>query len=203
MWNNIKRYLYIKKNNKNNSKSNKIKCFLKKDFLSQLIIINEKINKKRIQKINQNRIEIFKEFSKKYLNETKFSISIKDITENLENKYEYFVSGSDQVWNPNDPMVSEINFMTFAPKSKRLTYAPSFGVSSIPEKYKKDYSKWLEGLDNISVREEEGANIIKELTGKDARVVIDPTMLHTKEKWISISKSDINKPKGKYLLTYF
>ncbi|MDU1232063.1 polysaccharide pyruvyl transferase family protein [Clostridium sp.] len=193
----------LKQNNKNNSKVDKIKYFLKKDFLSQLITINEKINKKRIQKINQNRTEIFKEFSKKYLNETQFSISINNIRKNLENKYEYFVSGSDQVWNPNDPMVSEINFMTFAPKSKRLTYAPSFGVSSIPEKYKKDYSKWLEGLDNISVREEEGAKIVRDLTGKEAVVLIDPTMLLSKEKWLSISKEHYNKPKGKYLLTYF
>ncbi|KQB78933.1 hypothetical protein AK964_05065 [Clostridium butyricum] len=40
----------LKQNNKNNSKVDKIKYFLKKDFLSQLITINEKINKKRIQK---------------------------------------------------------------------------------------------------------------------------------------------------------
>ena len=188
--------------NENNA-TDKIKNFLKKDFLSQLITINEKIKNKTIKRINQNRVTIFKEFSKKYLNETKFSISIGNITPNIEDKYKYFISGSDQVWNPNDPLVSEINFMTFAPKHKRLTYAPSFGVSSIPEKNKKDYGKWLDGIDNISVREEEGANIIKELTGKYAQVVIDPTMLHTKEKWMSIAKADINKPQGKYLLTYF
>ncbi|MGG7147406.1 polysaccharide pyruvyl transferase family protein [Clostridium butyricum] len=178
----------------------KIKNFLKKDLSIQLMII---ANMKKIQKINDDRTQMFKQFSLKYINETTFSITKDNIPQDIESKYKYFISGSDQVWNPNDPMVSEVNFMTFAPKYKRLTYAPSFGVSSIPDIYIKDYAKWLEGLDNISVREEEGANIIKQLTGKDTQVVIDPTMLHSKEKWLSISKSHINKPKRKYLLTYF
>ncbi|HHD2769994.1 TPA: polysaccharide pyruvyl transferase family protein, partial [Clostridium perfringens] len=118
-------------------------------------------------------------------------------------KYKYFISGSDQVWNPNDKTVTEYNFLTFAPKEKRLTYAPSFGVSKIPEKFKEDYKKWLSDIENISVREEAGAKIIKELTGKNAKIVVDPTMLLDKKKWLSIAKEDKNKPQKEYLLTYF
>ena len=49
--------------------------------------------------------------------------------------------------------------------------------------------KFLSGLDNISVREYEGAKIIKDLTGKNAQVVLDPTMLLDKSEWMKISKS--------------
>lgn len=55
----------------------------------------------------------------------------------------------------------------------------------------------------LSVREEAGAKIIKELTGKDAFVHVDPTMLLTKEQWLSISETPLNKPSKPYLLTYF
>jgi len=40
----------------------------------------------------------------------------------------------------------------------------------------------------LSVREEAGAKIIKELTGRDAVVLVNPTLMLTKEKWLSISK---------------
>lgn len=41
----------------------------------------------------------------------------------------------------------------------------------------------------ISVRERVGANIIKHLTGIDVPVLLDPTLLLSKEQWISISKN--------------
>ena len=188
---------------KSSVKKNSIDVFLEKNLKEKIDMINYKINKNKIKECNANRYDIFVRFSKKYINETPFNISTNYIPKDLKNRYKYFMSGSDQVWNPNDSMVSEINFMTFAPKYKRLTYAPSFGVSKIPQQYKEDYKNWLDGIENISVREQEGAKIIKDLTGKDAIVVVDPTMLLTKEQWMSIAKKHENKPKKKYLLTYF
>ena len=58
-------------------------------------------------------------------------------------------------------------------------------------------------MEYLSVREDAGAKIIKELTGKDATVLLDPTMMLTKEQWISISKQSEYKPKNGYILTYF
>ena len=55
----------------------------------------------------------------------------------------------------------------------------------------------------MSVREDDGAKIIKDLTGRDVPVLVDPTLLLTKEKWMTISKEASNKPKEKYLITYF
>lgn len=47
-------------------------------------------------------------------------------------------------------------------------------------------------MNYILVREDEGAEIIKDLTGRDTPVLIDPTLLLTKEKWLSISKKALN-----------
>lgn len=176
---------------------------LNKNFQDKIWSVYSKINSKKLYEIKKNRENIFKEFSFIYINESNESIKKDYIPNNIIKKYKYFVAGSDQVWNPNDPTVSELNFLTFADVNKRITYAPSFGVSLIPEQFKLDYREWINGIDKLSVREESGAKIIKELTGRKAEVVIDPTMLITKEQWLNIAKKSNNKPKNPYILTYF
>jgi|SRR5690625_2112513 len=155
------------------------------------------------KKLNQQRTNIFKEFTLSYIAETVYSISDNNIPEDLSNRFDYFVTGSDQVWNPNFREGSPIDFLTFAPQEKRVSYAASFGVSEIPEEYQKDYKTWLSEMAHLSVREDTGKSIIKDLTGREATVVLDPTMMLTKEKWVSISKAPSDKPMKGFLLTYF
>jgi len=162
-----------------------------------------KRNKDEIKKSNEIRTEIFKKFTYDYIKETDYTISDNNIPEGLSCRYDYFVTGSDQVWNPAYNYGSSIYFLTFAPKHKRIAYAPSFGVSEIKPEYKEKYKEWISEIPWLSVREDDGARIIKELTGRDAPVLVDPTLLLTKEKWLSIAKEAQNKPKGNYLLTYF
>lgn len=180
----------------------KLQRLLDKDLSDIYKGILAKVNKNKIKTIEKERSEIFKDFSKKYINETDFYIKCGNVKPNLEKNYEFFVTGSDQIWNPYDPLVSELSFLTFAPKNKRISYAPSFGVSDIPNQEKLNYEKWLSEMEHISVREDAGANIVKQLTGRVVPVVVDPTMILTKEQWLSVSKESKNKPKGKYILTY-
>ncbi len=149
------------------------------------------------------RTESFKEFTLDYIKETKYTISRNNIPEDLSKRYDYFITGSDQVWNPGNLHGSSIYFLTFAEKHKRIAYAPSFGVSEIKPEFVENYKEWISGMHKLSVREDDGAKIIKDLTGRDAPVLVDPTLLLTREKWLSIAKEASNKPKGKYLLTYF
>lgn len=165
--------------------------------------IENNLSKNYREKLIQQRTEIFKQFSKRYISETDYSISEDNIPNDISEKYDFFVTGSDQVWNPNYRKGSSIDFLTFAPPEKRISYAASFGVSEIPQEYVESYRLWLSEMAHISVREEAGAQIVKDLTNRDATVLVDPTMLLTKEKWLSISRVSSNKPVKKYLLTYF
>lgn len=157
--------------------------FLKKDFL-----------------IRKNR---FKEFSNKHILETDYTITERNLPMDKLNEFDYFVTGSDQVWNPHFTKGSPLYFLTFAPKEKRIAYAPSFAITEIPERYESDFEKWLTEMDTLSVREEAGSKIIKELTGRKSEVVADPTLLLTKEDWLEIAKPPKNKPEESYLLTYY
>ena len=81
--------------------------------------------------------------------------------------------------------------------------ARSIAVDSIPEKYVDLYVNYLNGFSRLSVRESSGANIIKSLTGKDASVLIDPTLMFDWEFWAQFEQEPVSFKPEKYILTYF
>ena len=161
------------------------------------------IHKNEVRESGRIRTDVFKDFTKKHIRETDFAISDGAINKDIIEQYDFFVAGSDQVWNPYYVQGFSTYFLDFAPKEKRISYAASFGVSSIPNEYKKKYRGFLKDIPHLSVREKNATQIIKDLTGKDALVHVDPTMLLTKDQWLGISKKASNKPDSEYLLTYF
>lgn len=120
-----------------------------------------------------------------------------------ENEYDLIFIGSDQVWNPNFD-VPDLYFATFCQKEKRNSFSASFGVDNIKKEYRDLYKKRISGLNHISVRENQGKEIIKELTGReDVEVLVDPTMLLTKEEWSKLAIKPKQLKTKKYILTYF
>lgn len=120
----------------------------------------------------------------------------------LAQEYPAFILGSDQVWNPMN-LGSDYYTLSFVPDEKlKVTYAPSFGVASIPKYQKRRTIKYLKRIDEISVRETSGADIVKKLIGKSVPVVIDPTLLHTAEEWNVYIENEriIDEP---YIFAYF
>lgn len=91
--------------------------------------------------------------------------------------------GSDQVWHPIN-LYMDYFTLNFVPDNvKKIAYAPSFGVSEIPSKYKTSYEKYINRFQHLSCREQKGVEIIKELTGRKAQLVCDPTLLLTRDEW--------------------
>lgn len=120
-----------------------------------------------------------------------------------ENDYDYIFIGSDQVWNPNFD-VPNLYFAPFCKKEKRNSFSASFGVDNIKEDYREWYKKRICELNHISVRENQGKDIIKEITGRDdVEVLVDPTMLLTKEEWSKLAIKPKQLKTNKYILTYF
>lgn len=128
----------------------------------------------------------------------------KDVTDlhDIDNDYEYFVVGSDQVWNPYFGDLKN-NFLSFAPFEKRIAYAASIASPDIPEEKVELYRQGLKGMKWISMREQEGANTVKQFTGRDVPVVVDPTMLLTPDEWRKVSWQPAWYHGDDYILTYF
>lgn len=124
---------------------------------------------------------------------TKQSYDAKGINARLNSKFDYFLVGSDQVWNPNYGWLNSIDLLSFANKNKRIAFAASYGVSEIPEENKGKTAKELKKFKAISVREDRGKEITEELTKrKDIETLVDPTMLLSAEGWSELAK----KPKA-------
>ncbi|QSX05285.1 polysaccharide pyruvyl transferase family protein [Sedimentibacter sp. zth1] len=151
----------------------------------------------------KHRQSVFLEFSHRYIIETEMVFNMDDDLTHLNREFDYFVVGSDQVWNPSMNRVSSFFFLDFVEENKRIAYAPSFGISKLPDEVNSDYQKWIKEIPYLSVREDDGTKIIKNLTGREVSVLVDPTVLLTKEKWINVSRVAKNKPAEEYLLTYF
>lgn len=132
------------------------------------------------------RAKRFSEFHGMYTKTSKVYHSYSELYD-ATHDYDTFIVGSDQVWNPNNHTNIEPYYLTFAPeKAKKISYASSFGVGSISKAYHQTYKGLFNNLDFISTREVDGVKLIKDITGKDAIHVVDPTLLLTKQEWEKI-----------------
>ncbi len=187
-------------NNYGYKKSNFVKRKLKELFVLMCDIFHIKGNFKIN---NAKRIKRFSKFNDRLINMSKFELGKGYAPKELKENYDFFITGSDQVWNPEFPSNSEVEFLTFAKPGQRIAYSASFGISELPDSCKENYKKWINDMDYLSVREEAGAHIIKELTGRDAEVLVDPTLMLSKDEWLSIAQKPKCYKGKKYILTYF
>lgn len=118
------------------------------------------------------------------------------------NAYDAVLVGSDQMWSPSGLATNFYNLMFVPDAIRKISYASSFGVSSIPDFQKKRTGEYLRRIDYLSVRESSGQAIVKELAGRDALVAVDPTMLLAREEWDSFSKVEAIV-REEYLFAYF
>lgn len=123
--------------------------------------------------------------------------------ETLLKRFPIFITGSDQIWNPY--YVNEFQLLAFAKNKKKISYASSIGTTSIPKTQEDFYRKYLRTFQHISLREETGSNIIRQLLPEqDIRTVLDPTFLLDSNEWTKFGnkgKLQSNIP-DKYILVY-
>jgi SepF-like predicted cell division protein (DUF552 family) len=103
--------------------------------------------------------------------------------------------------------MNDIYFCKTISKKRRIAYAPSFGVESIPDRVKDKYKELLGEINFLSVRESSGARIIKELIDRDSPVVVDPTLLLSEDDWSQLIGNELNDyslyKERKYVVCYF
>lgn len=148
---------------------------------------------------SKRRILRYNEFREKALKLTEKCNNTAELKK-LNKDFDAFVTGSDQVWNVGFGVCKDF-YLEFADsEKKRISYAPSFGVTSIPEEHRKDTIEGINNIQELSVREESGRKIIADLTGREATVVLDPVFLLTQDQWKKVSKP--SGQKEKYIFVY-
>lgn len=117
-------------------------------------------------------------------------------------KYDMVLVGSDQLWSPAGLPTNYYNLMFVPDEVPKISYASSFGVKNIPWYQKRRTKKFLERIEFISMRENRGGEIVKELTGREAPTVLDPVFLFDQNGWADLIpyQKEIEEP---YIFAYF
>lgn len=121
----------------------------------------------------------------------------------LDREFDFFIAGSDQIWNPRLLRGTGLDFLTFAKKDKRIAYAASISLDKVPIEYHKRFSAYLKGMNAISVREKQAVDILENDFGIECVQVIDPTMLITCTEWSSIAEKSVIKLPTRYVVCMF
>lgn len=117
--------------------------------------------------------------------------------------YNIYITGSDQLWSPRHCNGDPAFMLHFVPdNSLKISYAASIGSNEIPSELQSLYKELLNRYKHISVRENSGAALINKLIGRDATVVLDPTLLLNNKEWNQIAAPE-RQFKKKYILCYF
>lgn len=148
------------------------------------------------------KIRRFKDFHQNHLRLSKRYFSYEDFAANVPH-YDVHLVGSDQTWNVENGIKSKLFFLDFLhyPQERRMSYAASFGTSKVKKEYLQDLKFHLSKFDSISVREQEGCNIIKSQLGLNATQVMDPTFLLKREEWEKLAGQE-PLYEGKYIFAY-
>lgn len=142
----------------------------------------------------------FSRFQKKY-----YTISSKtyygdaDLMSNPP-QYDLLLSGSDQILNTTLSDVSQSYYLSFENRTKKISYASSFGRTELSEKEYSLIDVELRKFKHLSVREESAKKIIEERIGATVELVLDPVFLLSANEWEQIQKK-IKVPDD-YILVY-
>lgn len=159
-----------------------------------------KIDKKDRSVETQKRNELFNNLCSQ-IPYTSQKYSPDELRNGLINDYDALIVGSDQVWNGIKVSDQDVLGLTFF-NGKKLTYAASFGMTSIPQNMVAFYKKIVNSFDTLLMRETEGVNICKSLGRNDAEFVLDPTLLLQASDYDSlIEQSEVNI-NDDYILVY-
>lgn len=155
----------------------------------------------------QNTYRMRVERNKKFIQTIKDEIKLSDpfeynLKNNINSSYDFFVAGSDQVWNVRVTNYDYFYFLDFVEDpSKKKSYAASFGRSFFDRDDLRKIEDHLKDFKDILVREESGKKMLENM-GIKAEVVLDPTLLLSKEQWLLFAKKSKSSLPHKYIVIY-
>lgn len=137
---------------------------------------------------------------RRFYNETKLVHSSSELAAQAK-AFDAIICGSDQIWAPN--VFNPVYFLDFVSSpTKKISFAASIGLKSIPESMLSKYQELLSTFDSISLREDTGVELLREKCGISSIVVCDPTLLVDGNVWLNIAKKPKYLPSD-YVFCYF
>lgn len=179
------------------------KRIIQKYLFHKNIVINQ-------EKKNQQEKIVLQTNTRKFVNMYLHIKSYNNLEDIQEKDFDAFVVGSDQIWRPKyvkrlitDKVENVFLGFTKGWKVKRIAYAASFGTDNWEYNIyqTKKCQRRLKLFDSVSVRELSGVDLCRKKFNIQAQVVLDPTLLLSKNDYINLIQSSNDKIDGE-LMTY-
>lgn len=152
--------------------------------------------------IEHSKYNRFDEFCERYMKLSHRAYYKLEDLRQYETEYDGYICGSDMVWSDIGQNLN-VFFLMFTSENKRISYAPSItGREDESEEERCFYRDRLNGIKYLSCREKSGVQYIKKTTGRDAALVLDPTLLLTKDQWRRAFNLDHHMGGKPYILCY-
>lgn len=151
--------------------------------------------------VMEKRRRQFEKFYTSYIEKTEKCYTNSTDAAELNDKFDKFIVGSDQVWNPANNGQDMAYLLDFVEDNhKKIAYSSSFGVSGLDDNNSKLYANYLSKFYRLSSREMAGVALVESLTGrKDIHLVMDPVFLIDRCAWDALAAP---KDKTKYVFFY-
>lgn len=156
-----------------------------------------------IKESRSKRISCFKDFRTNNLGPYSEVFRGYDNLKKAAYGYDCIIAGSDQLWTPAGLNTSFYNLIFVPDSITKISFATSFGVSSIPWWQQRKTGYYLNRIDYLSVREKRGAEMIKEIAGRESVVLLDPTMMFDSSGWDELVERKPVIHEGKYIFAFF
>ena len=119
---------------------------------------------------------------------------------NIENEYDIFLVGSDQVWNTEITNNSLYYYLNFVSNKVKVSYSSSVGKNELLPLEIGYVKKYLTQFDLLSCREKGTAKLLRDITDANVELVVDPVFLLDSSEWESlVLKKHV---KDKFILMY-
>lgn len=141
-------------------------------------------------------------FIDNHIQRTNILKSEKDfVRQSQKGGYDAYIVGSDQCWRPcyNGRSIQDmfLSFTSTTQDVKRIVYAASFGsdIWEFSEQQTERFALLSQKFNLVTVREDSGILLCKKHLNVNAKLVLDPTMLLTREDYINLINAE-NEPKA-------
>lgn len=144
-------------------------------------------------------------FKNRFFNFSRSFASLDEMISYDWSDYRTIAVGSDQVWNYRYTFADSAFMLSFLPEDiRRISIASSFASKSLPLELRPKYKKYLSLFDAISVREQNGLSIVNDELGlkHNAAIILDPTLLLSRDEWMSLIPRSKFVKKRRYILLY-
>ena len=165
----------------------------------------KKLGKRKHPEFRNNdliRIQAFDKFRKeKFIKLSPVFIGYDNLCKGA-NRYSAVITGSDQLWSPAGLSTNFYNLMFVPDSIRKISIASSFGVKNIPWYQISRTRNFLKRIEFISMRENRGSEIVKELTGREVPTILDPVFIFDENGWEKLvpKRLEIDEP---YIFAYF